>query len=564
MNNIEYLLKYITTTTVETEEVVDTISIPLFKPTTHQLEKLQQLALWFESDNLFIVLNGAAGTGKTSIINFFIDNLTNYNQILEINKTISSSSICVAAPTHKALGVIRNKIDRNVDFNTVASLVGLRPDTSLELFDPTNVEFTTSATEVMAQYDIIIIDEASMINSKVLDTIYKISNKNNIKILFVGDDIQLPPVGEYLSGVFNNTTITLTEIIRQKDTNPIVYLLAILRNDIINAINSEDTNLNYNFIAALQQQLENVNDKKEGYKCIKYEDILSYLNIFDEDTVNVKYITYTNKDVYNNNRIIRNYLYPNSKSFIERNELFMAYNTITDSELHTSLINSVDYKILDVEQTSIFFNYVEFKVKSYNARYGDYKSNRLVYCKPEQFKVENGVEFNGYKVLIQNTITEATQTIFVPDKSEYNKIAQEHFAYFNDNNKGFKHFQLKKIYGTYIQFRSKFTLITPIYICNGQYIHYDTTGAVEIIKKDLDRGYAITAHKSQGSTYSSSIVNIKEILAALKTAINPDIYYARNNKPISKELIKNEIIFHLKLIYVALSRVTKISYIIIK
>ena len=69
-------------------------------------------------------------------------------------------------------------------------------------------------------YDIIIIDEASMINQSMLKNILYISNTLKGKIIFLGDIAQLPPINEESSDVFSIDIpkSKLTEIMRNKNS----------------------------------------------------------------------------------------------------------------------------------------------------------------------------------------------------------------------------------------------------------------------------------------------------------------------------------------------------------
>jgi ATP-dependent exoDNAse (exonuclease V) alpha subunit len=73
----------------------------------------------------------------------------------------------------------------------------------------------------------------------------------------------------------------------------------------------------------------------------------------------------------------------------------------------------------------------------------------------------------------------------------------------------------------------------------------DITIGNEYAAKDLDFYYGSTIHKSQGSTYNNVFINFK------------DIIYDNKGKVYGNLLLRN------KLIYVALSRTTKIANIII-
>ena len=61
-------------------------------------------------------LHGPAGTGKTTLTGVLIQRLLEQGQ-----------SVVVAAPTHKAVGVLRSNVPTGVNCCTVASLLGLKP-----------------------------------------------------------------------------------------------------------------------------------------------------------------------------------------------------------------------------------------------------------------------------------------------------------------------------------------------------------------------------------------------------------------------------------------------------
>lgn len=76
---------------------------------------------------------------------------------------------------------------------------------------------------------LIVIDEASMVDGQIMQDLKSFG----IKILFIGDTGQLPPVSqngneEFLK-MFNNPDFQLTEIHRQAAENPIIKLSMLAR-----------------------------------------------------------------------------------------------------------------------------------------------------------------------------------------------------------------------------------------------------------------------------------------------------------------------------------------------
>lgn len=168
-----------------------------------------------ETDNKFHCLVGPAGTGKTTTF-------------VEIIKAVpQNKSICLAAPTHKAVKVIRRMaleagISDRVEIRTIHSCLGLKMTTEEDkeiLVENPYAERT--------YYDMVFVDECSMLDEIII--MYMLQDKHTDKYIFVGDDYQVCPVnsesGE-ISPVFTEVDRRddLTEIVRQAEGNPIIQL----------------------------------------------------------------------------------------------------------------------------------------------------------------------------------------------------------------------------------------------------------------------------------------------------------------------------------------------------
>jgi exodeoxyribonuclease-5 len=91
-----------------------------------------------------------------------------------------------------------------------------QPDVDLKEFTPNNPIFNMIGKPLLNYYDLIIIDECSMLNDKLLEYIEQISNT---KILFVGDSSQLKPVNqENVSKCFSFSKSALSTIMRTKES----------------------------------------------------------------------------------------------------------------------------------------------------------------------------------------------------------------------------------------------------------------------------------------------------------------------------------------------------------
>src|SRR6266403_2898280 len=206
-----------------------------------QLNESQQIVLqnlidWSHTTNkedLLATLKGSAGTGKTTITNEFI------------KQCKFKYGVVVSAPTHKAKKVIERAT--NLKSFTIQKLLGLRPNTDLDNFDINFPQFDSGAETEIQYFKLLIIDEASMLNTDLYDLICKEANRYNVKVLFIGDALQLPPINEIASKAITDVKniFELTVIVRQKDTNPLADLLIALRNDILD--NTKNRNILYRY-----------------------------------------------------------------------------------------------------------------------------------------------------------------------------------------------------------------------------------------------------------------------------------------------------------------------------
>lgn len=196
-------------------------------PTADQKKVLLSMEDFVSKENLndFMILIGAAGTGKTSITSALVGYMNSIDMKYKI-----------VAPTGRAARIIGRKT--NSTSSTIHSLI----------YVPCTVGETGQVKFKLKQTDnedpnIFIVDEASMIakeqqkNDRLFQTengllydlieFIKSSNPNN-KIIFLGDRYQLPPIyesesyalnPEFLETQFNlrGLIFELTEVKRQED-----------------------------------------------------------------------------------------------------------------------------------------------------------------------------------------------------------------------------------------------------------------------------------------------------------------------------------------------------------
>ncbi len=274
-------------------------------PTQEQADVLKEMEVFIDESNPFdfIVLCGAAGTGKTSITAALIGYLN------ELSKPYK-----ISAPTGRAARILGRKAKTTT--STIHSMI-YAPKADKETGKVTfklKMGHNTSPA-------IYIIDEASMIPKEIdneqnlfkvekgliydLIAYIKAANVNN-KIIFLGDHYQLPPIDEaesyalnkeFLERTFNlkGHSYLLTEVKRQEDgsyilENAIEIRKAIDRGDKSHPIKGIQ---NRNIYSAAEKYAANV--KKDGLENQVAIGVSHKANKFFNDLVRERIFGYAKK-----------------------------------------------------------------------------------------------------------------------------------------------------------------------------------------------------------------------------------------------------------------------------
>ena len=235
---------------------------------------------------------GSAGTGKSSLLNCLIDH---------IEANTDNQLICTA-PTNEAVRIISKLTNRDYD-QTIYSVMGL----VLLQEDDREPKLVVGGESSMSAYDIIFIDECSMIDSEMFALINnQLELYSRVKIIYIGDSAQLPPVKDkgIDSPVFKlPDTVGLKSVQRVSEGNPIIQTVTLIRNNLDSAV---DVFPRETILIDDKTGIEFITDKEEFLRKM-YSDFLSddYKN--DDDFVRVA--AYTNKTVTAMNTHIRRKLY---------------------------------------------------------------------------------------------------------------------------------------------------------------------------------------------------------------------------------------------------------------
>lgn len=202
-----------------------------------------------------VVLKGYAGTGKTYLIRRILE----YISLTDVNKKIA-----VTAPTNKAVYVLAKKNaafnksamvfenyippSSKITYSTIHKLLNLKEeisDTGVQSF----VSANNKNVDILA-YQYLFVDETSMLDDILFHNIIKFKDK--LRIIFMGDPAQIPPINrEHCTPFRENSTfdflkLELTEIMRQQNNHPIIRQSFVIRENLSkrNPIEKYETELN--------------------------------------------------------------------------------------------------------------------------------------------------------------------------------------------------------------------------------------------------------------------------------------------------------------------------------
>lgn len=428
------------------------------------------------------LLQGYAGTGKTFLTSVLIELILHEKM----------GKIAIAAPTNKAVKVIKDNCpikDSRIKFDTVHSLLGLREN----IDGYGKVTFVQKSAEhaKLTGYAVMILDETSMLSDDLFVMLdkYTANGGGNMKIVFIGDPAQIPPVGKEDSIPFkeegqkryNIGVSKLTEIVRQAKTNPLIAFSMKLRNNIgrpdpvpvkEDAYDEETMDGLFHF---------SMHNKEEFHALMdKYFNSENYL--LDSDFV--KIIGWRNATVNNFNIIVRKKIYGDIRTKIAIGERLIVNKPIMIGE--------------DKDAVTLFTTNDEITVRSLEI---DTSTTREM-----DFKYYvAGVSLNG------GSADQLTQIKILHEDSE--ELFTEYVSLLAEIAKSKKKggWEAAAAWKDFFRFQEIFA--------------------------NVSYSYAITAHKSQGSTYDNTFVLESDLDANRKIIERNRIKYTACTRPRNKLFI---------------------------
>lgn len=181
-----------------------------------QIYLIYDLESWWNSKNKQVYeISGAAGTGKTTVIRYFIDRLNlELENVLFVAFMGKAASVMArnglpATTIHSAIYDFKEKYARDENNKIIFKSNG----------KPKLVNYFEIKDHISKKIKLIVLDEGSMVDKKIGEDLISFG----IPIIVLGDLNQLPPV--YGDSFFlKNPDTVLTQIMRQSENNPICWL----------------------------------------------------------------------------------------------------------------------------------------------------------------------------------------------------------------------------------------------------------------------------------------------------------------------------------------------------
>lgn len=468
--------------------------IPQAKETLNEEQALlfDLLVEFSRNEKEYFVVGGYAGTGKTYTISKFVSCL--------------DCNVAVTAPTNKAVKVLADNGDLDSSgrctYATIHKLLALKlvwqpPKKKGELPKQVLVR-NTFADVTINNYPLIILDEASMLSYELFNLLHQEKDKN-IKIIFMGDPAQIPPVNEIDSIPllpekrirFGMDYFELSRIMRQADGSNILKIASHIRDNRFRA----GVDIIRNFRNGSYSDVFFIHDE-EYFR----EGLLTYFDSesFMTDPNYCKVIAWTNETVDYYNELIRKRIFKNSNlGFIVKGDKLIADSSIIEER--NIIFNTSDE-----------FEVVDFEVKTLEY-YLPYDSDDETLFDAEEMKKTGKINLEYYRALVKYRRPVKLQLGEEPGNEEflYKKIDILHEAY-------------QDIYVTLIKslaHRGKKT---------GKWAEY--YNLMERFAK-VKYNYAITAHKSQGSTYENVFIIEDDIEKNPRTIEKNRIKYTAFTRP---------------------------------
>ena len=450
-----------------------TVKAP-FKPNAQQIDALNEMDRFMKSNETSMTLSGYAGTGKTSLMEMIAKKGQKQNR-----------PVMFCATTNKAAAVLNDRVSKaGFKASTLNKVFGINVEVdSSKAYNARNLVNVLKDVDIMPSTTIII-DEASMINEENYKILNDIAKEHRLKIIYVGDEAQLAPVNEdKISKVFRNgegKVIRLTQVERTDDNAILKEATAIRNGEPLSKVSS-------------------FNSKGEG---------VAYISPQHQDAINEVIDKYV-KGLKQNPNYFRILAYTN--------KAVTAYNNQVRELLgYDSPIPHVG------EPMTGYANWgYEWRTKSYRFINSEsYKVTQVGRPTTVQTRLDNGtpVVMQAVPITLEDSLGNIDTFNFMDIK---NNAQNRQSAMILANEKKRLWNEVRRAYGREAKAAvyAKINAIDSFLFVNDN-IEDNSHNLLQA--KTIDFGYALTIHKSQGSTFTHVLMDDVDVSRASMSGNNAD------------------------------------------
>ncbi len=308
--------------------------------TKQQQQVLDSIKEFLNNDASVFILKGYAGTGKTTMISHIVEEVAEHDKVP-----------ILMAPTGRAARVLSSKTRREA--NTIHRCIyELDTIETQEESDDIRYIFPLKNAEDTAKDRICIVDESSMIGTREVhnellvfgtgsllnDLLTFVAPHRGGKVIFVGDPMQLPPVGDNVSNAldeqfFTNNNIKvmvaeLTDVVRQGEGSAILDNAMKVRT-LLESVQRDNL---------VFDRKENEVIDIEGYSMPK-----QLLNLYSKPEIGQSVIiTFSNRQARDYNYAVREILYPDKKHIVIGDILQVVSNNYKLNVMNGDFVNITD------------------------------------------------------------------------------------------------------------------------------------------------------------------------------------------------------------------------------
>lgn len=297
--------------------------------TESQEQALEKLKKFLGSSERYFRLTGKAGTGKTTIIKYALEeyikqdlNLIKNEKKADFMAVPQVLGVCLA---HKAKDNLRQSIPFVNTFASAYGHIEIIDSSGRKKFVPNKDKMKYADCKKPIRY--YVIDEAGQFNAKMARLVHKETNMF-AKIIYMGDRGQLPPIddegkepSDKDSPIFDMMlpdfcSHELTERVRQTEGNSIVDFSDIIYGQIFS---TQDLSKVHKHMMR-----PNLDSAGRGYNNCRFEEVYDLFKRSSNNYLDTKMIAYKNNTVNISNHYMRNYIHDNPQEiFIPKEIIYM-------------------------------------------------------------------------------------------------------------------------------------------------------------------------------------------------------------------------------------------------